>query len=76
MDLSCWAAKMMPPWPLRVSTNEVQWGAEVVCLKEARDVPVCMSWRTIAPEPEAGTVAHRMISCRSISEHERAVVRN
>jgi len=62
---------MMPPWPSRVSTKEVQWGAELDCLKDARDVPVCISWRTIAPEPDAegwGAVAHRMTSCRSILE--------
>lgn len=59
----------MPPWPSRVSTKEVQCGAQLVCLKDAMDVPVCISWRTIAPEPDPegwGAVAHRMTSWRSI----------
>jgi len=60
---------MKPPLAFLDSTNAVQCGAALVCLKAAKVEPVWISCSEIAPEPlldVEGAVAQKIVSCRCI----------
>ena len=69
IDFSGCAQSMNPPWAFCVGIAAVELIRAEVCLNEAKEDPVWMSWSVMDPGPEEGVlgeVEQRMISWKYI----------